>query len=179
MKKYLLVLCLFLSGCATGLQPTKTMNEIDKNNKEIVNKARTIIGITRGQLEIYNDKKHDEVIGQAVLNLSKSEGLLGGALVDKSTVQQTDTKALQEQIDKTYQSGLQIIESNKQLQEQLNEITQKLNARDIEYRAAEARMRAFNIKLFCVLGVIVIVVVAVFLYIPPSFVKSILGILNR
>jgi hypothetical protein len=181
LYKYLLILCLLISGCSTPTSNhTKYQKEIHTKQQKLQEDAKDFIATAKNILNKKDLKKSE--IERAIDIIEKSQTLLGAKIDDGSEFKNLNEKEQDKAIEETFNESKKDLADIEVLEEKNEELVAEIVTDNIEAKTIKDYEKKKTIKLYAILGIIVSSLGALFYFFPTKFLSigsSIIGFFFR
>lgn len=179
MKAIAILLCLLLVACATTTSiRSDATRKITQSEQQLNATARDFIATASNILAQVNTRKSDSQLQQAIDIIKKSQVLLRGSVDDGVDYNTQDAAKLQRQIQAAYDKNRELVDRIEHLETLRDTTADVLAAKDIAHQAVERKEFWDRFKWYSVVMVLLSSIVAIFVYVPVSAVRKLLGLLG-
>jgi hypothetical protein len=176
MRYVAIIYAVILIGCTTysGVR-TKIDQRIEAAERKLDDDAKAFIATASSMLANVNATRHDPALDKVLDIINKGQIMMGAKVGDGADLKGLDAESLDKKLQDIYAENQRIINWVNELEVKRDEMVDKIVSRDVATQAVENYKFWERFKLYSILLTVVAAAATALVYMPPSFIKTVLG----
>lgn len=165
-----------LVGCTTysGVR-TKIDQRIEAAERKLDDDAKAFIATASNMLANVNATRRDPALDKVLDIINKGQIMMGAKVGDGVEFKGLDAKALDEKMQQIFEENQKLLKRVDELESKKEETVDKIVSKDVATQAVDNYKFWERFKLYSILLAAVAGMVTALIYMPPSFIRTVLG----
>ena len=176
MKYAAILYVAILVGCTTysGVR-TKIDQRIEAAERKLDDDAKAFIATASNMLVNVNATRRDPALDKVLDIINKGQIMMGAKVGDGVEFKGLDAKALDEKMQQIFEENQKLLKRVDELESKKEETVDKIVSKDVATQAVDNYKFWERFKLYSILLTAVAGMVTALIYMPPSFIRTVLG----
>lgn len=176
MKYVAILYVAILVGCTTysGVR-TKIDQRIEAAERKLDDDAKAFIATASNMLASVNATRRDPALDKVLDIINKGQIMMGAKVGDGAELKGLDAKALDEKMQQIFEENQKLLKRVDELESKKEETVDKIVSKDVATQAVDDYKFWERFKLYSILLAAVAGMATALIYMPPSFIRTVLG----